>query len=275
MPDTPGKTLDTKGTTYILPAVHGEKDELQRLDEMHAGISQYFGGQLAPAPIADVLPRKIVDLGCGSGAWAIQAAKQFPDAEVLAVDISPLPESLILPMNMRFERADLAHELNFEPETFDIVHSRFVMCHVSNGKDATERAASLVRPGGLLLLEDTDLTRIIETGGPVVRAVSSHFKDLLTARGADGEIGRKFEGIIAALGSFEDIHADQIIVPLCGTTPDAAMNELAVAMRKSAAQALAAAKGVAKEMAQQYKEEMGQKGCEGSMYFVWARRSSN
>jgi len=32
----------------------------------------------------------------GSGAWAIHAARDYPNAEVIAIDISPLPERWVL-----------------------------------------------------------------------------------------------------------------------------------------------------------------------------------
>ncbi|KAJ7229960.1 S-adenosyl-L-methionine-dependent methyltransferase [Mycena pura] len=244
--------------------------------------------------MAATSPSKILDLGCGSGAWcacpartclhialsvvyrAIQAATQFPEAEVHALDISPLPDR-ILPSNIHFHLADLTQELNFEPETFDIVHSRFVMCHVSNGKEVIERVARLVRPGGLLLLEDMDISNLLTTGGPAVGQVVSIMMQLMRVRGGDGEIGRKLEGIIASLRFFEDVHVTRIIAPLSGTGPNAANNELGLAIKKShtsgdAIATLFAEQGVTADAMEQYWKELGQSGCEGIIYFTWARR---
>ncbi|KAG5718712.1 hypothetical protein E4T56_gene16591 [Termitomyces sp. T112] len=61
-----------------------------RLDELHNGIKAYFKGALAFTDIKN--PKAILDVGAGSGAWAIQAAQQYPDATVVAADISPLPD---------------------------------------------------------------------------------------------------------------------------------------------------------------------------------------
>jgi len=258
---------------YVFRPACEVPQELQRLDEMHAAISRYFGGQLCLAPMAATSPSKILDLGCGSGAWVIQAATQFPEAEVHAVDISPLPDR-IFPSNIHFHLTDLTQELDFEPETFDIVHSRLVMCHV--GKEVIERVARLVRPGGLLLLEDTDLSNLVTTGGPAVGQVISTLMQLIRARGGDGEIGRKLEGIIATLGFFEDVHVTRITVPFCGTGPNAAKNELGLAIKKAHASgdfatllANLVGQGVTME---QYRKELGQSGCEGIIYFTRARR---
>ncbi|KAF7374725.1 Methyltransferase str3 [Mycena sanguinolenta] len=59
---------------FVYPVLPPASDS-ERLDTMH-----------------NTIARKIIELGCGSGAWAIQAAKQFPDAQVVAVDQSPLPD---------------------------------------------------------------------------------------------------------------------------------------------------------------------------------------
>ncbi|KAJ7430914.1 S-adenosyl-L-methionine-dependent methyltransferase [Mycena latifolia] len=175
------------GEGYIMLPASVAADECQRLDDMHAGFRQYFGGQLCLGPIAEERPGKIIDFGCGSGAWAIQAAVQFPDAEVLAVDISPLPDRT-LPSNVVFARADVTKELNFDPKTFDIVHCCLVVTHIQNARDAIERVARLVRPGGLLLLEDMDMSRLRETAGPTVHRIVSRFMESMAARGGDPEI---------------------------------------------------------------------------------------
>ncbi|KAJ7466387.1 S-adenosyl-L-methionine-dependent methyltransferase, partial [Mycena latifolia] len=223
-------------------------------------------GELGPAPIADVLPRKIIELGCGSGAWAIEAATEFPAAEVLAVDFSPIPDRT-LPQNLRFQLADLAEELNFDAETFDVVHARFVMCHVPNGKDAIARAARLVRSGGLLIIEDMDGKSWAENAGPTVQQVLSKSLELLRARGADGELGRKLETILNSLGSFERVQVKKIIAPFPGTGYDDARNELGIAMRNFAVRGMAGMRGVTEEMAKQCEEELCQSG-QVTLYFT-------
>jgi ubiquinone/menaquinone biosynthesis C-methylase UbiE len=65
-----------------------------------------------------------VDLGAGSGAWAIEVAEQFPSAEVRGVDISPIQPTDV-PYNCDFILADLNEDLNFaDTGSLDLVHSR-------------------------------------------------------------------------------------------------------------------------------------------------------
>jgi ubiquinone/menaquinone biosynthesis C-methylase UbiE len=65
-----------------------------------------------------------VDLGAGSGAWAIEVAEQFPSAHVRGVDISPIQPTDV-PYNCDFILADLNEDLNFaDTGSLDLVHSR-------------------------------------------------------------------------------------------------------------------------------------------------------
>jgi methylase of polypeptide subunit release factors len=40
------------------------------------------------APLED--PEKILDIGTGTGIWAIEMADMFPNAEVIGTDLSPI-----------------------------------------------------------------------------------------------------------------------------------------------------------------------------------------
>lgn len=35
-------------------------------------------------------PRKILDVGCGSGKWAIEMGHQYPKSEITGTDLSPI-----------------------------------------------------------------------------------------------------------------------------------------------------------------------------------------
>ncbi|KAJ7310902.1 S-adenosyl-L-methionine-dependent methyltransferase [Mycena albidolilacea] len=252
---------------------------------MHAAFTRYFGGELGPSPITEVHPRKILDLGCGSGACprrAIQAAIQFPDAEVIAVDISPLAHQQI-PGNMRFKQLDLTKAWDLEKQSFDVVHSRLVMTHVPNGENVAKRSAQLVKPGGLLLMEDIDVNCLVQTGGPATRLLASKVVEIWESRSADTDISRKYAGIITSMGYFPRVHAHKISMPFGGTSSDEATNELGLAMKKSWTQIWESlgsrfvAEGLTEAMIQEQREELCGKDCKATMdmYSCWARRSQD
>ena len=53
---------------------------------MHAMFYTVYDGNLHLAPLTN--PRRVLDIGAGSGIWCIDFAEVFPAAEVLGVDLS-------------------------------------------------------------------------------------------------------------------------------------------------------------------------------------------
>ncbi|KAJ6483820.1 S-adenosyl-L-methionine-dependent methyltransferase [Mycena vitilis] len=246
---------------------------------MHTAITGYFDGKLSLAPVADLHPRKILELGCGSGAWAIQAATEFPDAQIFSVDVSPLPDRKI-PSNISFKLGDLTRALDFEEITFDVVHARFVMIHVPDGESVIKRAAALVKPGGLLILEDADITSMLRTGGKAAQEYTSRLIPAFESRKCDPELGRKLASIMTSTGYFPDVQVHKVAVPMSENGADAALNELGLGLKKSMLRAVDAMKERAAaetpdRVAQEFKEELESKGCMAAqeLYFCWARRA--
>ena len=61
---------------------------MERIDIKHHVIMLLMGGHLHLAPIIN--PKTILDIGTGTGIWAIEMADQFPDATVIGTDLSPV-----------------------------------------------------------------------------------------------------------------------------------------------------------------------------------------
>ncbi|KAF7374734.1 S-adenosyl-L-methionine-dependent methyltransferase [Mycena sanguinolenta] len=261
-----GEVNITQLARLLQPAFDSE-----RLDEMHNAVTRYFGNKLGPAPLDGLHPSKTMELGCGSGAWAIQAAKQFPDAEVVAIDRHPLPDRS-LPPNITFQLADLAQKLDFEDQMFDIVHARWVMVHVTRGRG---------KPGGLLLIEDGDFVSIAESGGPATRGILHKFNEIQKGLGVDVELGRKIESILMSLGDFSDIHMRKVSAPFGANGPDEALNQLGLGIKKSIREFYKTLsqrmhdQGLTPELLRGFEEELelDDNPCVVDLYFCWARRS--
>ena len=69
------------------------------------------------------LRQKVLDLGTGTGIWAIDFAEQFPSASVIGTDLSPIQPAWV-PPNIRFEIEDYNDDWTFEPNEFDFIHMR-------------------------------------------------------------------------------------------------------------------------------------------------------
>ncbi|KAJ7633129.1 S-adenosyl-L-methionine-dependent methyltransferase [Roridomyces roridus] len=265
---------------YLLPSVSGNAEEVARLDDVHDAFREYFDGGLCAFQLKNERPQRVLELGCGSGAWAIQAAIEFPQAQVVAVDISPLPAHRVLPDNMSFQFVDLREELPFERESFDIVHARMVMVNVPNTKEVIHKAARLVKPGGLLLLDEPDYKSMLNTGGPAVQRCVYKIMELWNIFGSDLQMGRKLQGILAESSWFSDIQVDKIAIPLWGCIHNERLNKLGLRRKVfaqrfvMAAGARLAGEGLTEEMVQGFVKEVNGVGstvvCD--FYFCAARK---
>lgn len=58
-----------------------DENENDRMDMMHHLFTLIINGELHVAPIGEN-PQRILDLGTGTGIWAIEMADMYPSAEV-------------------------------------------------------------------------------------------------------------------------------------------------------------------------------------------------
>ncbi|KAL8734682.1 MAG: hypothetical protein Q9166_001338 [cf. Caloplaca sp. 2 TL-2023] len=74
-----------KAGSYPLP---NDEQELERIDIKHHVALLLAGGNLHLAPLSN--PKRILDIGTGTGIWAIEMAEQHPDSQVIGIDLSPV-----------------------------------------------------------------------------------------------------------------------------------------------------------------------------------------
>jgi hypothetical protein len=84
---------------YFAPAhcVVVEQDEIDRLQYMHGIFNMMFDNRLIFPPVPR--PRRILECGSGSGAWAMEVAEQYPECEV--GEITPVGVALVLLVRAR------------------------------------------------------------------------------------------------------------------------------------------------------------------------------
>ncbi|GJE90541.1 S-adenosyl-L-methionine-dependent methyltransferase [Phanerochaete sordida] len=277
--------MSQKGATgsYTLQSVDGAPDEVSRLDELHVGIAQFLGGRLSFADLSSPsAPGAILELGCGSGAWAIQAAQTFPEADVVAVDINRLPERP-LPPNVRFHQGDITHGLPFSPASFDVVHARLVMMHIPDGEAVLRRMISLVKPGGWLLVEDPDDDHMLDDGGPLSPALAEFEQawiGIMRARGANPCIGRDLEGIVRSSGAFRAVNVKRVVVPISGHSSDPALRQLGISWKETGSRLMQYlptryyADGITEQLTSRCHDELmdTSRNITTDMYFVWAQK---
>ena len=71
----------------MIPTDANFKSELDRLDLTHQMLRITMRNKLHFAPF-DGKSAKILDVGTGTGIWAIEMADDYPDAELIGTDLS-------------------------------------------------------------------------------------------------------------------------------------------------------------------------------------------
>jgi len=147
-----------KDGAYILPE---DDKEQERLDLQHEMFLKSFGQNLYLAPI-DGEPNEVLDLGTGTGLWAIQFADQHPESNVLGIDLSPIQPTWV-PPNCKFQVDDFETPWTFDQQ-FDFIHGRMLLTASADFPAFFRRAYQSTRPGGWIEMQDLYMPLLCDDG---------------------------------------------------------------------------------------------------------------
>ncbi|KAF7553373.1 hypothetical protein G7Z17_g3659 [Cylindrodendrum hubeiense] len=122
-----------------------DDEEQERMDLGHHIYRLVLGGKLNLAPISKN-PQRVLDLGTGTGIWAIDFADEYPSAEVLGTDLSPIQPKWT-PPNCSFEVDDFESEWVYHTP-FDFIHARELGGCISDDNRLFKQAFQHLAPGG-------------------------------------------------------------------------------------------------------------------------------
>jgi ubiquinone/menaquinone biosynthesis C-methylase UbiE len=166
---------------YFLPR---DLREVNRLDFQHYVLRALLRGNYL-APIRN--PRQILDVGCGTGQWGYEMAREFPRAQVVGLDLEQAKNPTSPPPNYRFVAGDVLKGLPFADNTFDFVHQRllFLALPVTAWPGVMQELVRVTAPGGWIEL--LELGPDVAPIGPATQRVISLTSQLASLRGLDGE----------------------------------------------------------------------------------------
>ncbi|KAJ5685877.1 hypothetical protein N7536_008496 [Penicillium majusculum] len=134
---------------YMMP---NDEEEQDRMDLTHHIWLLMMKGELHKAPVTN--PQKILDLGTGTGIWALDIAEKFPTARVIGNDISAIQPNWVTP-NVEFIIEDFENEWLYEKESFDFIHARLLSGCVADWSQFFARIFDHVKPGGYFEIQES------------------------------------------------------------------------------------------------------------------------
>ncbi|KAI8712342.1 hypothetical protein NCS52_01332000 [Fusarium sp. LHS14.1] len=153
-------------------------DERQNeaLDIIHHVLTLSHDGKLHLAPLKDNV-EKVIDIGTGTGIWAIDFADAHPNAKVVGTEILPIQPSWVPPNLDQMD--DCTQDWTFGENTYDFVHIRWLFGSIMDWTALFKQAYKTLKPGGY-----------IETQEPSIRFESDD--GTVNEKTAMGQFGKIF-----------------------------------------------------------------------------------
>ncbi|KAF7975583.1 hypothetical protein HWV62_9295 [Athelia sp. TMB] len=212
------RRMNTLNTRYSLPV---DDIEAKRSKIHHRLINSLLGGRNYVGPVRDILDnpesreaQKILDMGAGEGRWALDMANEFPQAEIIAVDLAPTNiQNTDIPANCSFQVCDLdQRNLPFASGEFDVVHARSIHYR---------------RPGGIVILVEADTEPIMDSEftSNIPRTTLNAtipgwyklwftYRRCLEAKEIDIDVPRQMRALLERANGFTNIVTQHIDVPV-------------------------------------------------------------
>ncbi|KAI5792668.1 S-adenosyl-L-methionine-dependent methyltransferase [Pyronema domesticum] len=132
-----------------------DEKEQDRLDMHHEIMLEMLDGKLHLAPI-NQNPERILDVGTGTGIWAVDCAALYPSAEMIGTDLSPIQPSWI-PHNVTFEVDDAARDWTRPDNYFEFIHIRNISQGIEDWDQLLGEAYRCTKPSGYLELAELEM----------------------------------------------------------------------------------------------------------------------
>ncbi|CVL02274.1 related to TAM domain methyltransferase [Fusarium mangiferae] len=140
-------------TNYFLP---NDDQQLESVDLTHHYLTILLDDKLFLPPLKTGDIKKVLDVGTGTGIWAIEFADRHPNIEIVGTDLSPCQPEWV-PPNVRFEIDDAALSWTWEDDEFDFIHIRYIFGAIKDWSALFSEAYRCCVPGGWVQSAEADV----------------------------------------------------------------------------------------------------------------------
>jgi SAM-dependent methyltransferase len=194
-----------------------QPSELERL-QLQSRVWEPSGRALL-TKVGDGSGRRALDVGCGALGWLrILSEWVGPSGQVVGTDID---ERLLGAARSFLDKEGIANielgvddlfDTKLEPESFDLVHARYVIAPLGRGGEQVASHRRLVTPGGWLILEEWDLASWhFNPPAPAAERLIQLISEIFASLG--GEAGRGLPELLRTIG-IEEPEIDAHVVAL-------------------------------------------------------------
>jgi SAM-dependent methyltransferase len=208
----PAKT--SEDDRYLLA---GQASELERL-RLQSLVWEPSGRQLL-SKVGGGSGGRALDVGCGAVGWLRLLSEWVgPSGQVVGSDID---ESLLNAARSFLQETEIANvELvlddvfasKLEPQSFDLVHARYLIAPLGRGREQVAAHRRLVKPGGSLMLEEWDVASWhFNPPAPAAERLIRLIAEVFAGLG--GEAGRGLPELLREIG-IEEPEVDGHVIAL-------------------------------------------------------------
>ncbi|RAH55966.1 TAM domain methyltransferase [Aspergillus piperis CBS 112811] len=209
-----------------------DQPEQDRLDMVHHIFYRLINNRLFLAPL-NPDGKRILDIGTGTGIWAIQMGDEYPNVEqIVGNDLSPIQPSWV-PPNVKFVVDDVEKDW-MESAPYDYIHCRYMAGSIRDWPRLIQQCYENLKPGGWLELQESVNTLYSEDES--LKADSYMVKMMDGLKEACLKIGQtmdpapEFEKWVGEAG-FGAVHTMKFKLPIGSWPKDARLKECGSFMR--------------------------------------------
>ncbi|KAF9878728.1 mRNA 3'-end-processing protein YTH1 [Colletotrichum karsti] len=214
-------------TKYFTP---NDDQQSESVDITHHYLNILLDDKLYLAPI-DENVEKVLDVGTGTGIWAMDFADEHPNTHITGTDLSPIQPAWV-PPNVHFEIDDCTQPWTWDPDTFDFIHMRYLFGAIIDWGALFKEAYRACKPGGWVQSGEAEVEFRSDDGTiPEDSAMASLWWKLYVEGGA--RLGRPFDVISKDLqkksmeeAGFVDIVEKTFKLPVGGWPADPKLAEV-------------------------------------------------